>query len=109
MTIPTRVTPAALAAQPLPAGRLSAQAFDTGAIELRYYAPRDTDVQVPHARDELYFVISGHGSFVRGDTRVSFAPGDVLFAAAFEAHRFEAFTPDFATWVLFYGEEQVGA
>lgn len=108
MPIPIRLAPAAMAALPLPSGRLSVQAFDTGAIELRYYAPRSTDAQVPHARDELYFVIAGRGTFVRGDTRVPFAPGDVLFAAAFEAHRFEDFSPDFATWVLFYGEAQTG-
>lgn len=108
MTIPTRLTPAAMAALPLPVGRLSVQAFDTGTIELRYYSPDTTDAQVPHTRDELYFVVAGRGSFVRGDTRISFAAGDVLFAAAGEVHRFEDFTPDFATWVLFYGEERAG-
>ncbi|MGD9603825.1 MAG: cupin domain-containing protein [Gammaproteobacteria bacterium] len=103
MTIPTRLTPSDIAALPLPAGRLSVQAFDTGEIELRHYAPRDADPQTPHTRDELYFVISGRGTFVRGDESVAFGPGDVLFAAAGEVHRFEDFTPDFATWVLFYG------
>lgn len=103
MKLPSRYTPAQLAAMPLPTGRLSTQAFETDDIELRYYAPRDTDAQTPHDRDELYFVIAGRGSFVRADTRVTFEPGDVLFAAAGEAHHFEQFTPDFATWVLFYG------
>jgi mannose-6-phosphate isomerase-like protein (cupin superfamily) len=92
-----------MAALPLPAGRLSKQAFDAGAVELRFYAPGDADKQVPHDRDELYFVVAGTGSFVRERERVAFAPGDVLFAAAGETHRFEDFTPDFATWVLFYG------
>jgi mannose-6-phosphate isomerase-like protein (cupin superfamily) len=92
-----------MAALPLPAGRLSKQAFDTGTIELRFYAPQGTDQQVPHDRDELYFVVAGTGAFVCERERVPFAPGDVLFAAAGETHRFEDFTPDFATWVLFYG------
>ena len=88
---------------PLPPGRLSTQACATDDIELRYYAPRGSDTQQPHARDELYFVISGHGTFTRGAERVPFGPGDVLFAAAGEVHRFVDFTADFATWVLFYG------
>jgi mannose-6-phosphate isomerase-like protein (cupin superfamily) len=103
MTVPTRLTPAHLAALPLPSGRLSRQAFDTGEIELRYYAPVQVDRQVPHDRDELYFVASGAGTFVRENERVEFRAGDVLHAAAGETHRFENFTADFATWVLFYG------
>ena len=101
--IPTRLTPADLAAAPLPPGRLSRQAFDTGEVELRYYAPVGADDQVPHERDELYFVASGSGVYQRGGERVRFAAGDVLYAAAGEEHRFVEFSPDVATWVLFYG------
>jgi mannose-6-phosphate isomerase-like protein (cupin superfamily) len=89
---------------PLTPGRLSRLAFDTGEIELRYYAPQGEDKQVPHERDELYFVVRGAGTFLRGDERVPCAPGDVLFAAAGEAHRFVDFGADFAVWVLFYGK-----
>jgi hypothetical protein len=32
-------------------------------------------------------------------------PGTLLFVAAGRPHRFEDFTADFATWVLFYGPE----
>jgi hypothetical protein len=38
-----------------------------------------------------------------GSHRVPFGPGDVLFAAAHVEHRFEGFSDDFATWVVFYG------
>jgi mannose-6-phosphate isomerase-like protein (cupin superfamily) len=103
VTVPTRLSPADVAAAPLPPGRLSRLAFDTGEIELRFYAPAGSDRQVPHDRDELYFVVSGTGTFVRREERVAFAPGDVLFAAAGEQHRFEAFSAGFAVWVLFYG------
>jgi len=34
---------------------------------------------------------------------VTFGAGDALFVAAHETHRFEDFTPDFGTWVMFYG------
>lgn len=104
MKMPTRYTPADMAKTPLPAGRLSVQAFQTNDIELRHYAPRDADPQLFHDRDELYFVISGRGTFVRDGERVPFEPGDALFAAAGEAHRFEDFSEDFAVWVVFYGE-----
>lgn len=102
-TPPTRLRPDDLASLPFPPGRLSKQGFDTGEIELRHYAPQGTDAQVPHDRDEIYVVISGSGGFVREGERVDFAPGDVLFAAAHETHRFVDFAPDFATWVIFYG------
>jgi mannose-6-phosphate isomerase-like protein (cupin superfamily) len=53
----------------------------------------------------LYVVISGSGTFLHGDARSPFGPGDVLFVRAGIAHRFEEFTTDFATWVFFYGPE----
>lgn len=69
------------------------------------YAPRGSDPQAPHDRDEVYVVVSGEGSFVSSGERVSFAPGDVLFAAAHEEHRIEDFSEDLALWVFFYGAE----
>jgi mannose-6-phosphate isomerase-like protein (cupin superfamily) len=50
-------------------------------------------------------VISGNGEFVLEDVRMSFAPGTALFVPAGKSHRFENFTPDFATWVVFWGPE----
>ena len=56
-------------------------------------------------QDELYFVTSGSGTFVcAGDSR-PFGPGDALFVAAGEEHRFESFSDDFAAWVVFWGPE----
>jgi mannose-6-phosphate isomerase-like protein (cupin superfamily) len=106
MKIPTRLTPEEMAAAPMPPGRLSKLAFDTGDIELRFYAPAGADHQVPHDRDELYFVVRGEGTFQRESERVAFAPGDVLFAAAGEQHRFVDYRGDLAVWVLFYGPRQ---
>jgi mannose-6-phosphate isomerase-like protein (cupin superfamily) len=48
-------------------------------------------------------VISGRGWFERAGGRVAFAPGDVLFVAAHVPHRFVDYSPDFLTWVAFYG------
>ena len=38
-----------------------------------------------------------------GGQRIAFGPGDVLFVGAKVEHRFEDFSDDFATWVVFYG------
>jgi len=45
----------------------------------------------------------GNGEFVNNGTRNTFGPGDVLLAPAGVEHRFENFTDDFVTWVIFYG------
>lgn len=103
MTPQTRTQPAEIATHPLPHGRLSTLVFASPDFELRYYAPKGVDAQVPHDRDEVYVVISGQGFFTRNAERVPFAPGDVLYAAADDGHRFEDFSPDFATWVMLYG------
>ena len=100
---PTRLTPRAAAVLPLPPGRLSALVGSTPDLEVRHYAPRGADPQQPHDRDELYVVISGSGRFVRGAETVDFSPGDLLYAAAGEVHRFADFSDDFACWVVFYG------
>jgi mannose-6-phosphate isomerase-like protein (cupin superfamily) len=78
-------------------------AFRHGTLELGLYAPRGTDPQGPHTRDEVYVVLQGSGWFVNGLARDRFGPGDVLFVPAGTEHRFEAFTGDFRTWVVFYG------
>jgi mannose-6-phosphate isomerase-like protein (cupin superfamily) len=106
MTPATRTRLADLDKLPFPPGRLSKQAFDTGDIELRLYAPRGKDEQVPHDRDELYVVMAGTGRFKRGSETVPFGPGDVLFAAAHEEHRFLDFSADLQLWVLFYGPKK---
>ncbi|HSN92663.1 MAG TPA: cupin domain-containing protein [Anaeromyxobacteraceae bacterium] len=80
-------------------------AFRHGSLQVEMYAPRGRDAQRPHARDEVYLVVQGRGVYVNGAQRFAFGPGDLLFAAAGERHRFERFTEDFFTWVLFYGPD----
>ena len=89
-------------------GRTSANfvtLFEQGTLEVEIYRPVGIDRQQPHAKDELYVVISGTGTFVHGGARSSFGPGDALFVRAGIVHRFEDFSADFATWVFFYGPE----
>jgi mannose-6-phosphate isomerase-like protein (cupin superfamily) len=82
-----------------------AEPFAQGSMRLGIYAPRGHDPQQPHDQDELYFVLSGSGTFVHGAQRTAFGPGDALFVAAGTEHRFEDFTDDFATWVVFWGPD----
>jgi mannose-6-phosphate isomerase-like protein (cupin superfamily) len=90
---------------PGPDGKRFATIFQHGTLLVEIYAPRGLDSQKPHTRDEVYFVASGSGEYVCGDTRQGFGPTDILFAAAGVAHRFENFSDDFTVWVLFYGPE----
>ncbi len=111
---------------PIQVGHLSAKLLAHGSLELRWYAPQRvspeaTDPQVPHDRDELYVVAIGTAMFVRaeegvpftdegsipvrGEERVAVQPGDVLFVPAGTEHRFEAVSPDFGTWMIFWGPE----
>lgn len=73
-------------------------------VSIIVYAPKGKDNQTPHDRDEVYMVISGSGKFQRGKETVSFRAGDFLFVPKGVEHRFIDFTPDFKTWVVFYGE-----
>ncbi|HEX4606139.1 MAG TPA: cupin domain-containing protein, partial [Candidatus Angelobacter sp.] len=86
-------------------GKLYAELFRHGTLTVEIYAPKGADLQQPHTRDELYIVAEGRGTFLVEGKRVQFGPGDALFAAAGEAHRFEDFTEDLLVWVMFYGPE----
>ena len=74
-----------------------------GSLVVEIYKPDKIDLQTPHTRNEIYVVISGTGWFVNGDVRHRFEVGQVLFVPAGIEHRFEEFTDDFSTWVMFYG------
>lgn len=103
MKPPWHATTRDAAAAPIPDGRRSAEILKNGSLEVRWYAPRGSDPQTPHDRDEVYVVVSGRAAFVRGAERVAVATGDLLFVPAGLEHRFEELSADFATWVMFYG------
>ena len=74
-----------------------------GSLSVEIYKPVGRDLQTPHARDEVYVVIAGNGEFTCAGRRQDFTAGEVLFVPAGVEHRFENFSDDFSTWVLFYG------
>jgi mannose-6-phosphate isomerase-like protein (cupin superfamily) len=86
-----------------PEGRRFVEAFSHGSLVVELYAPVGRDPQSPHDRDEVYFVLSGTGDFTVAGESSPFKAGDALFVPAGAEHRFENFTADFATWVVFYG------
>ena len=100
-----RLTPAAALAALPTSDKPFIELFRHGSLAVEFYKPVAVDRQTPHTRDEVYVVVSGSGTFYCGGVRRPFEPGEVLFAAAGVEHRFEDFTPDFATWVFFYGPE----
>lgn len=102
--LPVRLTPGGALAQ-LNAETTFVSVFTHGSLEIEIYRPVGGDPQTAHDRDEVYAVLSGNGIFSCAGERRPFAPGEVLFVAAGVEHRFEQFTPDFATWVFFYGPD----
>jgi mannose-6-phosphate isomerase-like protein (cupin superfamily) len=95
----------ALGQLPGPKGERFAAVLEHGSLVVEIYAPRGSDPQTPHTRDEVYVVLTGIGFFVNGESRESFGPGDLLFVPAGTVHRFEDFTDDLVVWVIFYGPE----
>ena len=76
-----------------------------GSLLVKVYAPRGSDPQQPHTRDEVYIVARGTGEFVCAGERKKFQATDLLFVPAGKIHRFENFTDDLTLWVIFYGPE----
>lgn len=87
-------------------GERYSSAMKHGEVEIFLYAPIEIDDQTPHDKDELYVIISGSGIFFDGKDRFPFMEGDVIFVPAKVEHRFEKFTDDFKTWVIFYGDSK---
>ena len=88
---------------PTPDGKRFITLFSHDMVTVEMYAPRGTDPQEPHNRDEVYVVAKGTGTFFDGAARAQFGPGDLLFVPAHMPHRFENFSDDLVVWVLFIG------
>jgi mannose-6-phosphate isomerase-like protein (cupin superfamily) len=88
-----------------PDGEHFVQAIAHGSMSVELYAPRGIDPQTPHAQDELYFIHSGSGVLRIGADAHAFDSGMCFFVPAGVHHRFESFTPDFCTWVVFWGPQ----
>jgi mannose-6-phosphate isomerase-like protein (cupin superfamily) len=86
-----------------PAGAPFVTLMAGGSMSVEVFAPKDADLQQPHTQDELYFIHSGTGQLVINGQPFAATAGDAFFVAAGVEHRFEKFSHDFVTWVVFYG------
>ncbi|HTA65833.1 MAG TPA: cupin domain-containing protein [Xanthomonadaceae bacterium] len=99
-----------LARLPLPAtdrwpeGVRFIETFARSGLELELYAPRGSDPQGPHSRDEIYIVIAGSAALDIDGVEHACAIGDALFVPARVRHHFVDISDDFATWVVFWGD-----
>jgi mannose-6-phosphate isomerase-like protein (cupin superfamily) len=84
-------------------GERFAVALAHGSMSVEVYAPRGVDPQKPHDQDELYFPISGTATLRIGENTFIAKVGTVHFVPAGADHRFESFSEDFSTWVVFWG------
>ena len=76
-----------------------------GSMTIEFFKPKNVDTQTLHKQDEIYVIIKGDSIFFRDDERVNCKGGDILFVPAGMNHRFENFSEDFETWVIFYGPD----
>ena len=76
-----------------------------GSMTVELYRPAGHDGQSPHRRDEVYIIRQGTARFARNGDVVAVAAGDTLFVPAGMDHRFEQFSADFDTWVVFWGPD----
>jgi quercetin dioxygenase-like cupin family protein len=71
--------------------------------QLLVFAPRGTDHQTEHNRDEAYICVSGSATLdIKGKPQ-PFAAGDLAWVPKNVPHRFTGMSDDFATWVVFFG------
>ena len=86
-----------------PDGDRYAVGFEHGTMTLGFYAPVGADPQFPHDRDEIYIIHTGTTEFVLDGEMSHLTSGDAIFVPAGAVHRFENFSDDFSTWVVFWG------
>jgi quercetin dioxygenase-like cupin family protein len=85
------------------AGRTWLSLLDTATLSLGRYrlAAGSKDGQSPHARDEIYHVITGKAKFTAGGETRAVGKGDSIFVAAGVKHRFLDIKEDLDLLVFF--------
>lgn len=82
---------------------LSKRTMDAGILRLK---PGEKDPQGPHANDELYFVINGHGLIRIGETDHQVKPGSVVFVPARKQHHFHGNKDELQVLYVFAGADK---
>lgn len=78
------------------------KAFSKENFELEFFAPRGTDNQTPHTKDEFYIIAAGSANLIKENEMINCKAGDALFVAAGAEHHFANISDNFATWVIFF-------
>jgi len=65
-----------------------------------------TDLQKPHAEDELYYVVEGHGALRLEDEDVPVGPGSLVFVGARKRHHFHTIAETLRVLVVFSPPER---
>jgi mannose-6-phosphate isomerase-like protein (cupin superfamily) len=98
---PTKVTLAEAIArvnvEPVPYALL----FERADLAIELYVPRGHTQMTTHEQDEIYLVLSGAAILDLAGERVTCGAGDLLYVPAGKEHRFESFSNDFRTWVVY--------
>jgi quercetin dioxygenase-like cupin family protein len=71
--------------------------------QILIFAPRGTDHQTPHSRDEAYFVVKGSATLEIEGALHPVGVGDLAWVPKGLEHRFHDMSDDFVTWVAFFG------
>ena len=79
-----------------------------GDVSLSLFTPRGADHQSVHEQDEVYLVIAGTGLLRSGDVEHAFVPGDALYVAAGQEHRFVGDLTGLVMWVVFRTRRPAG-
>ncbi|MFL5742236.1 MAG: hypothetical protein ACJ75B_18575 [Flavisolibacter sp.] len=79
--------------------------LNKGIMKLEYYVPEKN--QQPITRDQIFVVASGRSTYYRNGDRAPVKPSDLLFVTVGTDFHFENFTDDFATWRMYYTDEEL--
>jgi mannose-6-phosphate isomerase-like protein (cupin superfamily) len=79
------------------------QFINQGSLSLGLYVlpAGGTDVQTPHAEDEVYYVVSGHASVNVDGVSRPVQPGSMIFVAKDVEHRFFDIEEELSLLVFF--------
>jgi mannose-6-phosphate isomerase-like protein (cupin superfamily) len=90
-------------------GNAYLQFINKGTLSLGLYvlAAGTTDLQTPHAEDEIYYVVSGQADVEVAGERRSVQPGSIVFVAKNVDHRFVDIREDLSLLVFFAPEHKL--
>jgi len=89
-------------------GKPYLQFLSEGTMSLGLYVlpAGSVDTQSPHAEDEIYYVVAGHGAIVVAGERRPVQPGSIVFVAKEVEHRFVDIAEDLSILVFFAPEHE---